>query len=1073
MRIPYAFPGPTLIRHSFQTPLSYNCANQSSAIGMNILKKLFNALFSTSAAGLYILLFAASIGVATFIENDFGTSSAQKVVFKTHWFELILVLFGISLVANIFKFRMVQQKKWAILTFHAAMVVIIIGAGVTRYFGTEGMMGIREGSAANTYLSSETYLQFQVEQQGRRFSFDEPVLFATLGDNHLQQSYLIGNQELKVEVVNFIPNPKETLVDDPTGAPIIKVVIGGMNGREEFMVRYHDKVNIHGTLFNFGNPQDPEAFNISYENNNLSFVAPTTFSQMVMATQTRDTLAGGISHPLRLRSMYSNGAQSFVFGDFKPQADVQISAESPKMKSTSTGGLEIKLTYGGEEKSVFISGSQGDEGKPAVANFSNGNVAVAYGAKQVQLPFSIQLKDFIMERYPGTNSASSYASEVTLVDPGNNLVRDKRIFMNNILDYNGYRFFQSSFDQDELGTYLSVNHDAPGTWISYLGYILLTLGMVLTLFSKNSRFYQLGENIKRMRQTEKKLATLMLPILLGLATQGICGPPTPKSMAISLEHANKFGQLLVQDNRGRLKPMDTYSNEILRKLSHKESLSGQTAEQVVLGMASNPAAWYDVPIIKIGKQDGIRKLLQIDGDFASYNDFFLPNGEYKLKEAARNAFNAAPRDRGVFEKEIVKLDEKVNICSMVFSGEFLKSFPVPGDTSNTWLSPTDVPHQHDGPTNGGILQQFYPMYIPALQEAVQTGDWNLANRMVGELSQYQQKYGAAILPWPSQVKAELLLNKLNIFNRLSGLYGLLGLVFLGLLFTSVFSPKYNLQRAFKISLGLLAFGFVMHTFGLGLRWYISGRAPWSNGYESMIYIGWTTVLAGLIFSRKSYGALAATTVLSATILMVAGLSWLDPEITPLVPVLKSYWLTIHVSLEAGSYGFLVLGAIIGVLNLIFMVFGNQRNGEKVYRIIKEMSYISEMTLIGGLFMVSIGTYLGGVWANESWGRYWGWDAKETWALVTILVYSFILHMRFIPGLRGLYAFNVATLFGWASVAMTYFGVNYYLSGLHSYAAGDPVPVPTFVYYIVGSLVVLSLVARWRYGKYMKGASVNA
>lgn len=229
----------------------------------------------------------------------------------------------------------------------------------------------------------------------------------------------------------------------------------------------------------------------------------------------------------------------------------------------------------------------------------------------------------------------------------------------------------------------------------------------------------------------------------------------------------------------------------------------------------------------------------------------------------------------------------------------------------------------------------------------------------------------------------------------------------------------------------------------------------------MIYIAWTTVLAGLLFSRKSLGGLTATTMLSAIVLMVAGMSWLDPEITPLVPVLKSYWLTIHVSLEAGSYGFLVLGALIGALNLLLMIFATETNKARMNRIIDEMSCTSEMTILGGLIMLSTGTYLGGVWANESWGRYWGWDAKETWALVSILVYSFILHMRLIPGLKGRFAYNTATLFGFASVMMTYFGVNYYLSGLHSYAAGDPVPIPTFVYYIFFGLVAISLIAYWK------------
>ena len=212
--------------------------------------------------------------------------------------------------------------------------------------------------------------------------------------------------------------------------------------------------------------------------------------------------------------------------------------------------------------------------------------------------------------------------------------------------------------------------------------------------------------------------------------------------------------------------------------------------------------------------------------------------------------------------------------------------------------------------------------------------------------------------------------------------------------------------------------------------------------------------------------MAATATLAATILLVASMSWLDPEITPLVPVLKSYWLTIHVSLEAGSYGFLLLGAVIGMLNLVLMIFINEKNKDNTIRAIKELTIISEITLLAGLAMISIGTYLGGVWANESWGRYWGWDAKETWALVTILVYAFILHMRFIPKLQSIYAFNFASLFGFATVIMTYFGVNYYLSGLHSYAAGDPVPIPPMVYYTVICLALLSGFAYRSYKKKM-------
>lgn len=1027
---------------------------------MKHLEKLVDRLFSTSAAGLYIILFAVSIGAATFIENDFGTSSAQKIIFTAWWFELLLVLFGISLVTNIFRFRMVQQKKWAILIFHAAMIIILMGAGITRYWGGEGIMHIREGGAANSFTSAETYLQFEAINKGQKYLFDDPVLFATLGSNKLKKSYLLANEKLDVEVVDFMPNPSEVMVNDDSGTPILKIVIGGMNGREEYFLKQGEKASINGTLFNFGTPETADAFNIKYEKEQLTFLAGTTFIQTQMATQKTDTLSPGMHRPLLLRSLYASGSQKFVFGEFVPHGRMEVTSTADKMTNSSVGGLHINLGFGGEEKEIFVYGRKGMEGSPQIVTVGGANIAVSYGAKRVTLPFSIKLHDFIMERYPGTNSASSYASEVTLNDPRANVIKDQKIYMNHILNYDGYRFFQSSFDQDELGTYLSVNHDFWGTKVSYLGYALLTIGMVLTFFSGKSRFRQLGNNIKKMRAAEKVLTILLINFFMPFSQQAYSNSVfVPSSMTVDMEHAKAFGRILMQDYKGRIKPMNTFSNEVLRKLSRKETLYGQTAEQIILHMLAFPKDWYGVPLIKTGKEEEIKKILGTNEELIAYKDFFLPNGEYKLKDYVRNAYTAEPKERGTFEKAILKLDEKVNICSMIFSGRFLKVFPVAGDPNNQWRSPGE--HDHSVNSEGTFMEKFYPAYVNSLQNAMQQNDWDLANRLWAELAQYQTQNGGAILPSPTKLKAEILLNRLSIFSTLGKMYAFLGMTYLVFLFTIVFNPKLNLDWPAKIAGSILVLCFVLYTFGLGLRWYVSGRAPWSNGYESMIYIGWTTMLAGLIFARKSFGGLAATCILSTTILMVAGLSWLDPEITPLVPVLKSYWLTIHVSMEAGSYGFLMLGAIIGVLNLIFMILKNQKNGIYVDRVVKEMTMVSEMTLIGGLFMISIGTYLGGVWANESWGRYWGWDAKETWALVTILIYAFILHMRFIPGLRSAFAFNVATLFGWASVMMTYFGVNYYLSGLHSYAAGDPVPIPSFVYYTVMSLVAISLLAYWR------------
>jgi cytochrome c-type biogenesis protein CcsB len=640
--------------------------------------------------------------------------------------------------------------------------------------------------------------------------------------------------------------------------------------------------------------------------------------------------------------------------------------------------------------------------------------------------------------------------------------------MNNILNYDGYRFFQSSFDQDELGTVLSVNHDFWGTWISYTGYFLLTLGMLLTLISKRSRFGELSRRLKDMRVSEKNatLAGILLFLMTALPGNAFADNVNESNLhVISKDHAESFGRLVVQDQKGRMKPMNTLASELLRKISRKETLYGMTADQIFLQMTLYPEEWTQQPLIKISNEAEIRKHIPAKGELASFNDFFSSDGQYILKEQVRRAYNLQPIDRSLFDKEIMKIDERVNILNMIFSGSIARIYPVENHPSQQWLTPSDVIRHAGEWETDEFMQNFFSFYALAVQDAVASQDWSKANMQLESLHQYQQEKGGTLLLSQKKVDMEILLNKMDVFSRLSKAYGLLGLIYLILLFTKVFKPGLNLKWPERIAFSLLAVCFFAHALGLGIRWYVSGRAPWSNGYESMIYIGFTTMLAGVLFARKSTGGLAATTILASTILMVAGLSWLDPEITPLVPVLKSYWLTIHVSMEAGSYGFLMLGAIIGLLNLLLMIFLNKSNEARLARTITEMSYISEMTLLGGLFMVSTGTYLGGVWANESWGRYWGWDAKETWALVTTLVYAFILHMRFIPGLRGKYAFNVASLFGFASVMMTYFGVNYYLSGLHSYAAGDPVPIPPSVYYTAATFITISMLGYWKYRKF--------
>ncbi len=1026
------------------------------------LSKFINVLFNTRAAGIYILFFAAAIAIATFVENDFGTSAAQKVIFKSWWFELLLVLFSFSILVNISKFRMIQQQKWSLLLFHLSIVIIVIGAGITRYFGYEGIMHIRENSTSNTFLSSETYLNFKVTKNNKTYNFNEKVLFASLGNNQWSSSYLIDDDLIEMEVKEFIPNPKKTVTSNPDGKPILKIVIAGLNGREEYFISKGETKKFRNLLFNFKKSQLPEAINIQFQHDSLLFTYHKTLTQMTMATRKIDTIKpSGVYQSLKLRSLYADGNTNFVIPEFSKKGTIQIASESQKVQNQSLTALVIDISINGKTEQTYVYGQKGVSGRPIQLNFDNLTIGISYGSKNVELPFHIKLKKFIMDKYPGTESASSYASEVQLIDTKNNVSKDFRIFMNNILNYGGYRFFQSSFDKDEKGTYLSVNHDYWGTLISYIGYALLTLGMLLTLFSKKTRFYQVIQKIKKLRA---KSVSLILVCLLSFSSAiTVAQTKSHVRHGVSLDHATKFSKIAVQDHRGRMKPIHTLSREILRKIYRKESLDGLTADQVLLGMFANKKDWYGVKIIKLGKHKEILKKIGVQGKYAAYKDFFDTNGNYKLRDEVNKTYDMIPKDRGVYQKELLKIDERLNIVNLVFSANLLKIIPLQEDLNNTWISR----HSHGNENNHSnhVASKFFNAYETALQKGIKTNDYTDANKLIDELHDYQLKNGGQVMPSSAKINAEITLNQLHVFNRLALLYFLLGLIFLFFLFYSVFKPKINLKIIYKILISLVILGFVFHTIGLGLRWYISGRAPWSNGYESMIYIAWTTTLAGLLFTRKSFGGLAATMMLAATILLVAMLSYLDPEITPLVPVLKSYWLTIHVSLEAGSYGFLMLGAFIGIINLLLMIFMTEKNKDRVKRIIQEMSYISELTLIGGLFMVSIGTYLGGVWANESWGRYWGWDAKETWALVTILVYAFILHMRIIPKLFGLFSYNVATIFGLATVIMTYYGVNYYLSGLHSYATGDPVPIPGWVYVVVVVLFVISILAYFRKKKF--------
>jgi cytochrome c-type biogenesis protein CcsB len=468
---------------------------------------------------------------------------------------------------------------------------------------------------------------------------------------------------------------------------------------------------------------------------------------------------------------------------------------------------------------------------------------------------------------------------------------------------------------------------------------------------------------------------------------------------------------------------------------------------------------------------------------------------YKKEQTTRNKY----------DKELINIDERVNICYQIFTGEMLHLFPNPKDANAKWMTAVvkkENPHAdgdcprdkmndevHAGmggmsanatppPGMGGMSEDqinalmgitktatesvpttLFENYLQAINAAYSSGDWLTAENQLAAIKSYQKANGSTTIPSESRIQMEITYNNLNLFGKLGILYIIIGLLLLSLYMYTVFKPKSKIQTYLKWSVYVFIIAFLLYTLGLAARWYISDHAPWSNGYETMLFVGWAAALSGLVFSRRSPIAMAVTGVLAAIALFVAGMSWMNPEITNLVPVLKSYWLIIHVAIITSSYGFLAMGALLGLLNLILMIARNKKNDKQLRDTIQEISYIIELALYIGLVLITSGCFIGGVWANESWGRYWGWDPKETWALVSILVYSAILHLRNVPKLNNRFTLSALALLGFSSIIMTFFGVNYYLSGMHSYGQGTPPPIPTAVYFI---LLALAVVIGWAY-----------
>lgn len=675
------------------------------------------------------------------------------------------------------------------------------------------------------------------------------------------------------------------------------------------------------------------------------------------------------------------------------------------------------------------------------------------GTSQHTLPFEVELVRFTLTRYPGSASPSAYESELLVHVDGQTM--PARVYMNNVLDVKGYRFFQASYDPDEKGTVLSVNRDVAGRNITYTGYLLLLVGLLYSLFGPHTRFRQLARQLNGLRG-KALLGIVGCCCCLSVGAQTNATVESAEQIVlrqvVSTEHAARFGRLPMQSPTGRMMPINTFSSELLRKLHKADRYERLNSDQFLLSLLAMPEKWVHIPLIAFSNQ-ALANYYELSTPACAYVELFDTNGHYKLQERLEAAYAKMPAQRNAFDKDLIKLDEQINIFHQLIRYQWLPIFPLKGDPTHKWYAPGDDLSAFSG-QDSLFVAQIMGWYLQEVKEGLKTNDWQKADEVLAMIDTYQQAREDILDIRPAKMEAEIRYNQLDLFRQCKKGYLILGGLLLICAFAALFYPKRLLRYAMRGVIALIIGVFLLHVYGMGMRWYIGGYAPWSNSYETMVYVAWATVCAGLLFLRKSTLTFALATLFGGVILFVSGLSWMDPQIGTLVPVLKSPWLMFHVAVVVGAYGFFGISCLIGLTNLVMMSLLHQRTQSLIVARMKELSLVSEMSLWIGLTLMTVGTFLGAVWANESWGRYWGWDPKETWALITMIVYAMVTHLRTTKSEGSFWLFNLLSVIAFYSVLMTFLGVNYFLSGMHSYGQNDS--MSNLSLYFCLSLLLVSL-----------------
>lgn len=625
--------------------------------------------------------------------------------------------------------------------------------------------------------------------------------------------------------------------------------------------------------------------------------------------------------------------------------------------------------------------------------------------KTKELGFEVSLKNFNVVNYPGTDAPMDYVTTLTAN------TQEIKVSMNNIGSFNGYRFIQSGYDSDMQGTTLGVYHDSWGIGITYTGYALLFISLIATMASKKTRMRHLYRKALSLQGAKAWAVTALLAVS-SFATS----TNAQEMVKIDGDIADDFGKICVLYN-SRITPINTVATSFVTKLCGKPTWDGLSSNQVFAGWIFDVPYWETVKMIEI-KEKKAQELLGINGKWASFDDFWDNYNNYKLDAPLKKAYKDGDTK---LQKQLRDADEKFNIIRMLYGGEMLKMFPYAGKQGHMqWFAPGQ-------PLGNLKLDEkelvFIKKSMDYLAESIITGDKARAEEIAKKIYSYQHVRGKAVVPTKFRIYTETFYNKTNAQRLPVMLYLTLSLL---LAIVSTLSLNNGKQKKTRLVSSVLTWVMLIHTtLLLALRWFVSGHLPMSNGYETMQFMAWATLIVTLVMQKRFLPVKQFGPLLSSFALLVAMITDGNPQITQLMPVLQSPLLSVHVMVIMFSYALFGLTALIGLQGLI----AHHRKQEEKEQ---QLAALSQFLLYPAVALIAIGIFIGAIWANVSWGRYWSWDSKETWALITMLIYSVPLHAD-IKWLRKAQHMHIYMLLAFLSVLMTYFGVNYFLSGMHSYA----------------------------------------